>query len=153
MIVSEKSDLKMTTCYNNATDRINSIEPQLVTEDKDLSESDNNIFQNLRINYWNPWSINTSGKKLTLLHNNPDMIALTEVWKPWESIHHARSITTEPVNTGLGEKTYSQIILNNKNMQLWKIEPKRKDPYLLISRVGMNDKWLYVICVYLINTD
>ena len=129
MIVSEKSDLKMSTCYNNATDRINYIEPQIVTENKVMSESKDDMFQSLRINYWNPWSINSSGKKITLLQNNSDMIAVTEVWKPWKSIHHARSITTEPVNTGLGEKTYAQIILNNKNMQLWKMEPKRKDPY------------------------
>ena len=153
MIVSEKYNSRVSTCYNNATDHINYIEPQIVTKNKDLSESDDYMYQSLRINYWNPWSINSSGKKLTLLKNNPDMIAITEVWKPWKSNHHARSITTEPVNTGLGEKTYAQIILNNKSMQLWKMEPKRKDPYLLISRVGMMDKWLYVICVYLINTD
>ena len=153
MIVSEKYNSRVSTRYNNATDHINYIEPHIVTKNKDLSESDDDMYQSLRINYWNPWSINSPGKKLTLLQNNPDMIAVTEVWKPWKSFHHARSITTEPVNTGLGEKTYAQIILNNKNMQLWKMKPKREDPYLLISRVGMMDKWLYVICVYLINTD
>ena len=121
--------------YNNNTEK-NSVKNSTGTKVKNLRE--------LRINYWNPRSINSFAKRTVIKQNEPDAIMLCEPWKAWNSIHHRFSFSSESVEG----KTNVQTIIRTNEIQAWHVEPKQQDSNLLITKLGIGDKWIYIFGVY-----